>query len=85
MTPSLLPVPPAAPEEPMSFLDLRQQLFTQYELLVAAIRISVGVATNFVDVFRFMCFIQGFVDRTVDDIGRVEFVSDNCRIVRDSA
>ena len=36
----------------------------------AAIRISVGVATNFADVYRFMCFLQGFVDRTVDDIGR---------------
>ncbi len=71
--------------EPMSFLDLRHQLYAEYELVVAAIRISVGVATNFVDVFRFMCFVQGFVDRTVDDIGRVEFASDNCRIVRDAA
>ena len=38
----------------------------------AAIRISVGVATNFADVYRFMCFLQGFVDRTVDEIGRLE-------------
>ena len=29
----------------------------------------------------FLCFLQGFVDRTVDEIGQVEFVSDNCRIV----
>ena len=57
----------------------------ELDLLVAAIRISVGVATTFADVFRFMCFVQGFVDRSVEEIGRVEFVSDNCRIVRDSA
>ena len=71
--------------EAVSFLELRERLFADYELLVAAIRVSVGVATNFTDVFRLMCFLQGFVDRTVDDIGSVEFVSDNCRIVRDSA
>ncbi len=71
--------------EAVSFLELRRRLLADYDLLVAAIRVSVGVATNFADVFRFMCFVQGFVDRTVDDIGRVEFVSDNCRIVRDSA
>ena len=71
--------------EAMSFLELRQQLLVEYDLLVAAIRISVGAPTNFADVYRFMCFVQGFVDRTVDEIGGVEFVSDNCRIVRDSA
>ena len=35
----------------------------------AAIRISVGVATNFADVYRFVCFMQRFVDRTVDEVG----------------
>jgi selenocysteine lyase/cysteine desulfurase len=69
----------------VSFLELRERLLAQYGLLVAAVRVSVGVATNFADVFRFLCFVQGFVDRTVDEIGQVEFVSDNCRIVRDSA
>jgi selenocysteine lyase/cysteine desulfurase len=69
----------------VSFLDLRSDMLARHELLVAAIRVSVGVASNFTDVYRLMCFLQGFVDQTVDDIGRVEFVSDNCRIVRDSA
>ena len=72
-------------DQAMSFLELREQLLAEHDLLVAAVRISVGLATNFADVFRFMCFMQGFVDRTVDEIGGVEFVSDNCRIVRDSA
>lgn len=69
----------------VSFFDLRGDMLDRYELLVAAIRVSVGVASNFTDVYRLLCFLQGFLDRTVDDIGRVEFVSDNCRIVRDSA
>ena len=70
---------------PMSFLDLRDSLFAQHDVLVAAIRVSIGVATSFADVFRFMCFAQGFVDRSVGEIGSVEFRSENCRLVRDSA
>jgi selenocysteine lyase/cysteine desulfurase len=69
----------------LSFLDLRSDMLARHELLVAAIRVSVGVASNFADVYRLMCFLQGFLDQAVDDIGRVEFVSDNCRIIRDSA
>lgn len=71
--------------EPVSFLDLRGEMLAAYDLLVSAIRVSVGIASNFTDVFRFLCFVQGFVDRTVDEIGAVEFVSDNCRVIRDSA
>ena len=72
-------------DEPMSFSDLRDQLRTEYDVLVAAIRISVGVATTFGDVYRFLCFLQSFVDRTVDEIGHLELQSDHCRVVRDSA
>lgn len=72
-------------DEAVSFLDLRGDMLARYDLLVSAIRISVGVATNFTDVYRFMCFMQGFVDKSVDEIGAVEFASDNCRVVRDSA
>lgn len=71
--------------EAISFAELRERLLTEFGVLVAAIRISVGVATSFPDVHRFLCFMQRFVDRTVDEIGRLEFVSDNCRVVRDSA
>jgi selenocysteine lyase/cysteine desulfurase len=71
--------------EPLSFLELRSELLDRLDLLVSAVRVSVGAATTFTDVFRFLCFVQGFVGRSVDDVGRVEFVSDNCRIVRDTA
>jgi selenocysteine lyase/cysteine desulfurase len=72
-------------DEPVSFLDLRSEMLDRYDLIVAAIRVSVGVATNFTDVFRFLCFMQSFVDRSTDEIGRVEFVAENCRVFRDSA
>ncbi len=72
-------------DEPMSFLELRERLLAEHHRLVAAVRVSVGIASNFVDVYRFMCFMQGFVDRSVEEIGAPEFVSENCRTVRDSA
>ena len=72
-------------DEPLSFVDLRSEMLERFDLLVAAIRVSVGIATNFTDLFRFLCFMQSFVDRSTDEIGRVEFVADNCRVIRDSA
>jgi len=71
--------------QPVSFLELRERLLVEHDQLVAAIRVSVGLATTFSDVFRFMCFLQGFVDRSVAEIGEAEFVSDSCRVVRDSS
>ena len=50
-----------------------------HDVLVGAIRISVGIATNFADVYRFMCFMQGFVDRTVDEIGGSRPCPAHCR------
>jgi selenocysteine lyase/cysteine desulfurase len=67
-------------DEPMSVAELRQGLLREHDRAVAAIRISLGVATNFADVYRFMCFLQGFVDRTVDDIGGEEFTAPSCRV-----
>jgi molybdenum cofactor sulfurtransferase len=72
-------------DEPVSFSDLRDQLRAELGVLVAAIRVSVGLATTFGDAYRFLCFLQSFVDRTVDEIGHLELQSDHCRVVRDSA
>jgi molybdenum cofactor sulfurtransferase len=56
--------------EPMSTAELRDGLVRKHDRVVAAIRVSLGVATNFADVYRFMCFLDGFVDATVEDIER---------------
>jgi selenocysteine lyase/cysteine desulfurase len=59
-------------DEPLPSADLRAGLLRDHGRVLAAIRISVGVATNFSDVYRFMCFLHGFVDRTVDDVRLAE-------------
>lgn len=48
-----------------------------------AIRVSVGVATNFADVYRFMAFARTFKDQTSLNIGEVTFDIESCRVVRD--
>ena len=55
----------------VSFVDLRDDMLASHELLVSAIRVSVGIATNFTDVYRLMCFLQGFLDQTVADMNGI--------------
>ncbi|MCB8966157.1 MAG: aminotransferase class V-fold PLP-dependent enzyme [Ardenticatenaceae bacterium] len=50
-----------------------------------AIRVSVGLATNFSDVYRLMQFIAGFVDQTNLNIGEVTFDIEGCRTIRDGS
>jgi molybdenum cofactor sulfurtransferase len=71
-------------DQPVSFLDLRNTMYRDHDVLVGAIRISVGLATSFADVYRFACFMQRFADRTVDQIARDQFAFGPTRVVRDS-
>ena len=50
-----------------------------------AIRISIGLATNFADVYRFMHFAAGFRDKTNMNIGKVTFDIQSCRVIRDGS
>jgi selenocysteine lyase/cysteine desulfurase len=50
-----------------------------------AIRASIGLATNFPDVWRFLRFIAGFRDQTRLTIGDVSFDIESCRIIRDGS
>src|SRR6266436_5013083 len=50
-----------------------------------AIRASLGLATNFVDVWRFQRFIASFRDQTRLTIGDVSFDIESCRILRDGS
>jgi len=50
-----------------------------------AIRISVGLSTNFADVYRFMHFAAGFRDKTNMNIGEVTFDIQSCRVIRDGS
>lgn len=50
-----------------------------------AIRISVGLATNFADVYQFIQFAQKFRDQTNLNIGPVTFDIESCRVIRDGS
>ena len=51
----------------------------------STVRVSVGLASNFADVFRFIQFARGFLDKTVEDIAPVADVSDRERLSRDTS
>lgn len=53
----------------------------EHDKNTGAVRISVGLVSNFVDVYRFMNFIHNFCDQTVEEVGEVLIESINCRII----
>ena len=50
-----------------------------------AIRASIGLVSNFADVWRFVRFVDGFRDQTRLAIGDVSFDVDSCRVIRDGS
>ncbi len=50
-----------------------------------AIRISVGIASNFFDVYRFMNFAASFRDQNNFNIGKATMDIMNCRVIRDGS
>ncbi len=50
-----------------------------------AIRASLGIASNFADVSRFLAFVAGFRNQTRLTIGDVTFDVDSCRVIRDGS
>lgn len=50
-----------------------------------AIRVSVGLVTNFADVYKLLQFAAGFRDKTNLNIGEVTFDIENCRVIRDGS
>ena len=52
---------------------------------VTAVRVSVGLASNFADVDTFIRFAAGFLDATTAEIGNVEAGGPLCSTERDAA
>ncbi len=50
-----------------------------------AIRASLGLVSNFADVWRFVRFVGGFRDQTRLAIGEVTFDIESCRVIRDGS
>ena len=66
----------------LSFLRLMQE---RDHKSAGSIRASVGLVTNFADVWHFLRFIAGFRDQTRLTIGDVTFDIESCRIIRDGS
>ena len=50
-----------------------------------AIRVSLGLASNFADVYRFVRFAEGLRDQTRITVGEVTFDIESCRVIRDGS
>jgi selenocysteine lyase/cysteine desulfurase len=50
-----------------------------------AIRVSVGLVTNFADVYRFAQFASALRDQTRMTIGEATFDIESCRVIRDGS
>ena len=70
--------------KPLSFMELYELMQKQGKGL-SAIRISVGLATTFKDVFRFMGFAAGFRDKSMDDLGALNSRGVSDRTTPDTA
>jgi selenocysteine lyase/cysteine desulfurase len=58
-------------DEPVTFDELQDGLRREHDVQVGAVRVSLGAASSFADVYRFMGFVVRFVDRTVGDVQRL--------------
>ena len=71
--------------ESMSLPRFLQIISHQSNKSAGAIRVSVGIATNFADVYHFLQFASRFRDQTHLSIGQVTFDIENCRVIRDGS
>lgn len=70
---------------PLSFQELRAEMRARFGRDVSAVRVSVGIASNFADVDAFIRFAAHFLDRSVAEIGAVEMTEAVCSVDRDAA
>jgi selenocysteine lyase/cysteine desulfurase len=71
--------------EPMSFDYFFDWARSEYGRNPSTIRISVGIATNFADIYRFMNFLASFIDKPEAAIQTVEVEYPIYNLLRDSA
>lgn len=56
----------------VSFSELRDEVRNRFGKSVSTIRVSLGLATSFADVYRFMAFAAAFLNKTTEEIGEAE-------------
>lgn len=69
----------------MSFDEFYDWARSEHNRNPSTIRISVGLATNFTDVYRFMQFLESFIDKPEADLQDVEVEYTVYSTIRDSA
>lgn len=67
----------------MSYLDFQQWVQQKSGKKIGALRISVGLATTFGDVYRFMGFAAAFRNKTTAEIGGHQFCAIHDPLIRD--
>jgi molybdenum cofactor sulfurtransferase len=58
-----------AGDKAMSFAEMGAFVQEHYGKAASAVRVSLGLASTFADVQRFLAFVAGFIDKTVEEIG----------------
>lgn len=71
--------------EGLHFQDMVAIMQARYGFSVSAIRISVGLASNFRDVYRLVRFVTGLRDRSAAEVGGVAAAVETARRQRDAA
>jgi selenocysteine lyase/cysteine desulfurase len=69
----------------LSFQELRRAMQERFGRDVSAVRVSVGIASNFADVDTFVRFASRLLDHTAEEVGAVEVTDPQCSTGRDSA
>ena len=69
----------------MSFDELRSRIRTTYDKEYGATRISVGLSSNFADAFAFLQFAQGFLNKSIQDVGVFKAPPESRAWMHDSA
>ena len=69
----------------LSFQELRREMQTHFGRDVSAVRVSVGIVSNFADVDAFIRFAMRLLDHTAEEVGQVEVTDPQCSTGRDSA
>jgi len=67
----------------VNLISFRRMMQDRKHKSAGALRASIGLVSNFADVWRFVQFLAGFRDQTRLAIGTVTFDIESCRVVRD--
>ncbi len=70
---------------PLSFQELREQMRARFGKDISAVRVSVGIASNFADVDAFIRFALDFLDCSAAEIGALQLKEAECSTGRDAA